>query len=49
MNDILWAIEYKEVLSVVSMDLSAVFDMVGHDILLEVVEKQHGITDMARP
>ena len=47
-NDILWAMENKEVSTVVSMDLSAAFDIVDHDILLEVLEKQYGIPDIVR-
>ena len=48
MNDIVWAMENKEVFTVVSMDLSAAFDTVDYDILLEVLGKQYGITNMER-
>ena len=47
-NDILWAMEKQLVTVVVILDLSAVFDTVDHDLLLEVLRKQYGIAGMAR-
>ena len=47
-NDILWAMEKQLVTVVVILDLSAAFDTVDHDLLLEVLEKQYGIVGTAR-
>ena len=46
-NDILRAVE-KLVTVVVILDLSAAFDTVDHDLLLEVLEKQYGIVGAAK-
>ena len=32
-NDIMWAMEHQKILSLVSIDLSAVFDTLDHEIL----------------
>ena len=47
-NNILWAMEKQLVTVVVILDLSAAFDTVDHDLLLEVLEKQYGIVGTAR-
>ena len=47
-NNILWAMERQLVTVVVILDLSAAFDTVNHDLLLEVLEKQYGIVGTAR-
>ena len=47
-NDILWNMENQLVTAIVILDLSAAFDTVGHDILLEVLEKCFGIVGAAR-
>ena len=47
-NDILWAMEKQLVTVVVILDLSAAFNTVDHDLLLEVLEKQYGIIETAR-
>ena len=47
-NDILWNMENQLVTAIVILDLSAAFDTVDHDILLEVLEKCFGIVGAAR-
>ena len=47
-NDILWAMEKQLVTVVVILDISAAFDTVNHDLLLEILEKQYGIVGTAR-
>ena len=47
-NDILWAMEKQLVTVVVILDLSAVFDSVDHNLLLEVLENQYGVVGAAR-
>ena len=47
-NDILWAMEKQLVTVVVILDLSAAFNTVDHDLLLEVLEKQYGVVGAAR-
>ena len=47
-NYILWAMEKQLVTVVVILDLSAAFDTVNHDLLLEVLEKQYGIVVTAK-
>ena len=47
-NDILWAMEKQLVTVVVILDLSAAFDTVDHDLLLEVLESRFGIVGTAR-
>ena len=42
-NDILWALDNNESVLLVSLDLSAAFDMIDHDILLRL-ESQFGVT-----
>ena len=37
--------EEKLVTAVVILDLSAAFNTVGHDLLLEVLERGFGVTD----
>ena len=43
-NDILWAMEHQKILSLVCIDLSAAFDTVDHEILIQVLQNKYGIT-----
>ena len=43
-DDLLWAMEEQLVTTVVILDLSAAFDTVDHDLLLEVLERRFGVT-----
>ena len=44
-NDVLWSMENGKVSAVVMIDLSAAFDTVDHDLLLEVLETSFGLED----
>ena len=46
-NDILWNMENKQVTIVVSIDLSAAFDTVDHQVMIAVVETFYGTRDPA--
>ena len=46
-NDILWAMERQEVTALTALDLSVAFDTVNQEILMEVLEHQFGITNLA--
>ena len=39
LNDLLWAMENQNISALVLLDLNSAFDMVYHDILLQVLEK----------
>ena len=41
-NEFLWCMENKEILSLVTIDFSATYVTVDHNILLEVSEHQFG-------
>ena len=43
-NDYLWVMEDQEVTALVVMDLSAKFDPVDHGILLDVLNKEFGVS-----
>ena len=46
-NDVLWAMEHKNITILVIMDLSVAFDAVNHTVLLEVLYKCFRIEGMA--
>jgi hypothetical protein len=46
-NDLLDGMEHQEVTALIALDLSAAFDTVDHDILIEVLNKQYGVCGTA--
>ena len=46
-NDILWVMEHGKILGFVALDLSTAFDMVDHDLLLQILHDNFGIEDKA--
>ena len=44
-NDMLWAVEHKQVTAMIMMDLSVTLDTVDHNILLDVLNKKFRIED----
>ena len=46
-NDLLWSMEKKEATAVAVIDLSATFDMVDHDILIDLLHETFQIGDKA--
>ena len=46
-NDVLWSMERQRVTAIVAIDLSAAFDTVDHNILLDVLNVRFGILGAA--
>ena len=46
-NDILWRMERQKMMAVMVIDLSAAFDMVDHQVLIEVLRNKFGIHGVA--
>ena len=46
-NDLLDGMEKQEVTALIALDLSAAFDTVDHDILIDVLHKQYGVCGTA--
>jgi hypothetical protein len=46
-NDILWSMEKQRITAIIAIDLSAAFNTVDHDILLDVLNNQFGISHTA--
>ena len=46
-NEILWAMQTNSIMAVTILDLLAAFDTVDHDLLLEILKKKFGISEVA--
>ena len=44
-NDIFWSMERKQVTAVIVLDMSADFDTIDHDLLLDILHKRFGIAE----
>ena len=47
LNEILWAMETKSIMAVTILDLSATFDTVNNDLLVDILNKTFGISEIA--
>ena len=47
MTHILWAMEYQGVMAMCAIDLSAAFNTVDHQVLINVLQHKYGVTDTA--
>ena len=46
-NDILWAMERQDITELIAIDLSVTFNMVDHNISLEVLHRNFGVAEVA--
>ena len=46
-NDIFWSMERKQVTAVIVLKMSAAFDTIDHDLLLDILHKRFGIAETA--
>ena len=46
-NNVLWSMERKKVTALIAIDLSAAFNMAGHDILISVLQTKFGVKGKA--
>ena len=46
-NDIIWSMERKQVTVVIVLNMSAAFNTIDHDLLLDILHKRFGIAETA--
>ena len=46
-NDIFWSMERKQVTAVIGLDMSAAFNTIDHDLLLDILCKRFGMAETA--
>ncbi|KAK6196004.1 hypothetical protein SNE40_001314 [Patella caerulea] len=47
-NDVLWGMEHQQLTAFIAVDLSAAFDTVHHQLLLDVLETSFGVRSKAK-